>query len=162
MAREIEPAPVPLKPLGVSQVAFSERDQLRVPAPVLLIMSVCGLGLLPPCTLVKEKLVALRPMVGVGAAAAVVVVGVSIWLSPGMESESFCMPRPVDELPPVLDELGAANPDRDEKLDDVDVVGLDRLPASDSDVVVVVVLELDVFAGAVLVVVELTAVESLL
>jgi hypothetical protein len=36
----IDPAPVPLKTLGVSQGAFSETNQLRVPAPVLLIVSV--------------------------------------------------------------------------------------------------------------------------
>jgi len=40
MLRTIDPAPVPLKTLGVSQGAFSETDQLRVPAPVLLIASV--------------------------------------------------------------------------------------------------------------------------
>src|SRR5512145_1926727 len=68
IARVTEPAPVPLETLGVSHGAFSETDQLRVPAPVLLIVSVCALGLLLPCTLVNERLVALRPMVGVGAA----------------------------------------------------------------------------------------------
>ena len=40
MLRTIEPAPVPLKTLGVSQGAFSETAQLSVPAPVLLIASV--------------------------------------------------------------------------------------------------------------------------
>ena len=35
-----EPAPVPLETLGVSHGEFSEIDQLRVPAPVLLIVSV--------------------------------------------------------------------------------------------------------------------------
>jgi hypothetical protein len=65
----------------------------------------------------------------------------------------------VDELPPWLDELGAATPDRDEKLDDVDIVGLENALPSDSDVVVVVV---DVFAGAVPVVVVFKPVESLL
>ena len=34
-----EPAPVPLETLGVSHGAFSEIDQLSVPAPVLLIVS---------------------------------------------------------------------------------------------------------------------------
>lgn len=63
-----EPVPVPLRTFGVNHVAFSDNDQLRVPAPVLLMMSVCELGLLPPCTPVNERLVALSPMVGVGAA----------------------------------------------------------------------------------------------
>jgi hypothetical protein len=35
-----EPVPVPLRTLGVNQGAFSETDQLSVPVPVLLIMSV--------------------------------------------------------------------------------------------------------------------------
>jgi hypothetical protein len=106
----------------------------------------------------------LRAMTGValvdGATVVVVVgVGVSIWLSPGIAVDSFCIPRPLDELPPWLDELGAATPDREEKLDDVDVVGLENALPTDSDVVVVVV---DVFAGAVPTVVEFTTVESLL
>ena len=49
-------------------MAFSETDQVRVPAPALLMVSVCAPGLLPPCTPVNEKFVALSPMVGVGAA----------------------------------------------------------------------------------------------
>jgi hypothetical protein len=93
-------------------------------------------------------------------ATAVVVVGVSIWVSPGIAVDSFCIPRPVDEPPPWLDELGAAIPDRDEKLDDLEVVGLENAAPSESEVVVVVVV-VDVFAGAVLVVVEFTTVESL-
>ena len=40
MLRTIDPAPLPLKTLSVSQGAFSETDQLRVPVPVLLIASV--------------------------------------------------------------------------------------------------------------------------
>jgi hypothetical protein len=35
-----EPAPVPLRTLGVNQGAFSEIDQFSVPAPVLVIVSV--------------------------------------------------------------------------------------------------------------------------
>jgi hypothetical protein len=40
IASPIDPAPVPLKTLGVSQAALSETDQFRVPVPVLLITSV--------------------------------------------------------------------------------------------------------------------------
>jgi hypothetical protein len=104
----------------------------------------------------------LRPMTGVEdvvVGATVVVGDVSIWFSPGMEAESFCMPRPPDELPPVPDEPGAATPDSADRPDAVDVVGLERVPAAESDVVVVVV---ELFAGAtVLDVVEFRAVESL-
>ena len=104
-----------------------------------------------------------RPMTGVAdvvVGATVVVGDVSIWFSPGMEAESFCMPRPPDELPPALDEPGAATPDSADRPDDVDVVGLEKAPANDDDVVVVVV---EVFAGvsAVLDVIEFKAVESL-
>mgnify|MGYP001037678605 CR=1 FL=1 len=35
----MDPGPVPLKALGVSQGAFSVMDQLSVPAPVLLIVN---------------------------------------------------------------------------------------------------------------------------
>ena len=95
--------------------------------------------------------------------ALVVVVGVSNWFRPGMEAESFCIPRPPDELPPVPDEPGAATPAIGERLDDVDVVGLEKAPANDDDVVVVVA---EVFAGATVldvveVVVEFRVMESL-
>ena len=68
MANVTEPAPVPFRTLGVSHGAFSDIDQFNVPEPVLLIVSVCALGLLPPWMPVNERLVALRPIVGVGAA----------------------------------------------------------------------------------------------
>ena len=109
----------------------------------------------------NEIVAGLRAMTGVAVvegATVVVVVGVSIWFSPGIAVDSFCTPRPVDELPPWLDELGAATPDREEKLDDVDVVGLENALPSDSDVVVVVV---DVFGVTALDVVEFRTVESL-
>jgi hypothetical protein len=66
--RATEPAPVPPATLGVNHDAFSVTVQFRVPAPLLPILRVWTPGLLPPCTAVKERLVALRPMVGVGAA----------------------------------------------------------------------------------------------
>lgn len=39
-ANDMAAGPVPLRILGVSQAALSESDQLNVPAPVLLIVSV--------------------------------------------------------------------------------------------------------------------------
>ena len=88
----------------------------------------------------KEKLVALRLMVGVGDVVGVMVdvVGVRSWVSPGIAVERFCMPRPlVNAPPPDVDEPAAAMPDTAEE--DVDLVGLERAPASDRELVVVVI-----------------------
>ena len=63
-----EPAPVPLRTLGVNHGALSDTDQFSVPAPALLIVSVWAVGLLPPWTPLNDRLLALRPIVGVGAA----------------------------------------------------------------------------------------------
>jgi hypothetical protein len=90
---------------------------------------------------VKEKLVELRLMVGVEdvVGATVDVVGVRSWVSPGIAVERFCMPRPlVNALPPDVEELAAAMPDSVDE-GDVDVVGLERAPANESELVVVVV-----------------------
>ena len=76
-----------------------------------------------------------------------------------MAVDSFCMPRPLVEVPPE-EELGAATADSGVGLDNVDEVGLETGPARESDVVVVVV---EVGAGAtVLVVAGAMDVESLL
>jgi hypothetical protein len=55
---------VPLAGLMVSQVALEEPDQVSVPPPVLLTLSVWLAGLAPPWVPVKEKLAGLTPMVG--------------------------------------------------------------------------------------------------
>jgi hypothetical protein len=66
------PLPEPDAGLKVSQVALSLADQLRVPPPVLLMLSTWAAGLLPFCVAANEKLVGLAPMAdGVGAAAIV-------------------------------------------------------------------------------------------
>ena len=103
-----------------------------------------------------------RPMTGVNGAEdeTVDVVGVSSWVNPGIAADNFFIPRPSMEFPPALDEPGTATPDRDEGPDNVEEVGLDRAPASERDVVGVVVV-IDDFAGAmVLDVAELRAVAS--
>ena len=65
--------------------------------------------------------------------------GVSSWVSPGIAVESLCMPRPLDDAPPAdTDEPGAAMPDTADVVDVV-VVGLESAPASESELVVVVV-----------------------
>ena len=103
-----------------------------------------------------------RPITGVTGAEGetVDVVGVSSWVNPGIAADNFFIPRPSMEFPPALDEPGTATPDRDEGPDNVEEVGLDRAPASERDVVGVVVV-IDDFAGAmVLDVAELRAVAS--
>ena len=104
-----------------------------------------------------------RPMTGVNGAEdeTVDVVGVSSWVNPGIAADNFFIPRPlVESLTP--DEPDTATPARDDVPDNVEEVGLDRAPASEKDVVDVVVV-IDDFTGAmVLDVVGLRAVASLL
>ena len=58
------PLPVPLAGDTVSHAALSLAVQLKVPPPVLLMLTVWAAGLLPPCWAVKEKLVGLAPIAG--------------------------------------------------------------------------------------------------
>ena len=80
-----------------------------------------------------------------------------------MAVDSVFMARPlVVDFPPEVDELEAATPARPDALDNVDVVGLESAPASESDVVGVVVV-VDDFVGAIpLEVPDVDDVESLL
>ena len=48
MASATVPEPEPERVLKVSHGAFSERVQLKVPAPVFEITRFCAVGLLPP------------------------------------------------------------------------------------------------------------------
>ena len=57
------PAPEPEAGLRVNQVAVSLAFQLKVP-PVLLMVTVWGAGLAPPCVAVKESAAGLAPMAG--------------------------------------------------------------------------------------------------
>jgi len=65
------PFPVPVLGLRVNQAALSLALQFEVP-PLLLILSVCAAGLLPPWIAVNARLVGLALMVG-GTGAAVTV-----------------------------------------------------------------------------------------
>ena len=69
-----EPGALPEAGLRVSQVALSLTLQLKVPPPVLVMLTVWTEGFVPPCTPVKLRLDGLNPMVG-GAAATVSVTG---------------------------------------------------------------------------------------
>lgn len=62
------PFPVPDAGLRLSQLALSVAVQLSVPLPELEIETVLFAGLLPPCTAENASVVALSPIVGVGAA----------------------------------------------------------------------------------------------
>ena len=76
--------PVPPVVERVNQVWLSVIDHVRVPPPVLLMLSVCGAGLLPPCVAVKAKLVGLAPMAGgTGAAVTVKETGTVTVVAPG-------------------------------------------------------------------------------
>jgi hypothetical protein len=72
--------PVPEAELSVNHVALSLADQVKVPPPVLLIVSAWVAGLLPPCWAVNEKLPGLAPMAG--AAVMVKVTGIETLVAP--------------------------------------------------------------------------------
>ena len=58
------PLPVPADGDTVNHAALSVALQLKVPPPVLLMLTVWAAGLLPPCWAVKERLVGLAPIAG--------------------------------------------------------------------------------------------------
>ena len=90
------------------------------------------------------------------------VVGVSSSVNPGIATDNFFIPRPFVEFPPSVDEPGTATADRDDDPDNVEEAGLDRAPASETDVVGVVVVIDDLAGATVLDGAELRAVASLL
>ena len=90
---------------------------------------------------------AITGVTGAEGGATVDVVGVSSWVNPGIAADNCFIPRPLVEFPPALDEPGTATADRDDEPDNVEETGLDRAPASERDVVGVVVVR-DEFAGA--------------
>jgi len=80
----IVPLPVPEVCESVNQGALSLAVQVRVPPPVLPMLSVWAAGLPAPCCAVKDRVVGLVPMRGgTGAAATVNVTGMEVLLTPG-------------------------------------------------------------------------------
>jgi hypothetical protein len=78
------PFPVPEAGLTVSHAALSFALQASDPPPVLLMLTVCEAGLVPPWVAVKERLVGLMPMAGgTGAAVTVKDTGTTTALAPG-------------------------------------------------------------------------------
>ena len=80
------PLPVPEAGLTVNQGVVSLALQLKEPPPVLLRLTVCVAGLLPPCCAVKERLVGLAPITG--AAVTVKVTGTVTGVAPVAEVNS--------------------------------------------------------------------------
>lgn len=106
----------------------------------------------------------LRAITGVNGAEGVTVSvgGVSSWVNPGIAEDNFFIPRPFVEFPPPLDEPGTATADRGDDPGSADEVGLDRAPATERDVVDVVIVADDFGRTTALDVPELSTVVSLL
>ena len=145
-------------------------DQLRVPEPLLVTVTVWLDGFVPPWIAENDMDAGLRPMTGVEGVEEVIVVeevdvGSSNWVRPGMAVDSLFIPRPpleFPEFPPLLDEPGAATAETGAEPDERDVVGLETAPANDRDVAGAVVV-VDVGFGVTAVdAIELWAVESVL
>ena len=104
--------PLPDAGLTVNHAAPSLAVQVKVPPPVLRILSVCAARLLPPWIAVNARLVGLAPMAG-GTGAAVTVketgivtgVTVPVWLPAAKAPVVACqviVPLPVPELEPAV------------------------------------------------------------
>lgn len=95
-ATDIVPDPVPDAGLRLSQPALPVAVQFNVPLPELEIEIVLFAGLLPPWTAENDNVVALRPMVGVGAAVTskltVTVCGEFVAPVPTMVIRPLCVP----------------------------------------------------------------------
>jgi len=123
----------------LSQAAVDVLVQLRVPLPVLVIVTGWLLGLAPFCTAEKEINDGFRPMLGVDGGGDVVdVVGVMSCDSSGIAVARLCIPRPPLALFPDLPlPPGAASPARGVEVVDGTVVPLEVAPASESELVAV-------------------------
>ena len=122
-------------------MAVDAAVQLRVPLPVLVIVTDCPFGLAPFCTAEKAISDGFCPILGVDGGGDVVdVVGVMSCDSPGIAVASPCIPRPpltlFPEFPLPLPP-GAATPANGVEVVDGAVVLLERAPASESELVAV-------------------------
>jgi len=130
-------------PFRLSQAAVGAAVQLRVPVPVLVIVTNCPFGLAPFCTAEKEINDGFRPILGVdGGGDVVVVVGAMSCDSPGIAVASPCIPRPplalFPEFPlPFPLPPGAATPANELEVGDDEVVPPEVAPARESELVAV-------------------------
>ena len=103
--------PVPEAGLSDNHPVPSLALQVKVPPPVLLMLTVLGAGLLPPCWAVKERLGGLNPIAGLTETTGTA--GGEINSSnPGISAANFFIDRPLLPLFPGEDELpfpGAAS-----------------------------------------------------
>ena len=77
------PLPLPVPALRVNQPVFSFARPVQNAAAVLLMLSVCAAGLLPPSVAVNARLVGLAAMAGTGAAVTVKETGIVTGVAPG-------------------------------------------------------------------------------
>ena len=87
------PVPVPDPGLTDNQDVLALALQLKVPPPVLLMVTVCEKGLLPPCWAVKDRLVGLIPIAGLSGTTGVEG-GVISCANPGISAASLLIDRP--------------------------------------------------------------------
>jgi hypothetical protein len=124
-----------------SQAAVDVLVQLRVPLPVLVIVTDWLLGLAPFCTAENEINDGFRPILGVDGGGGVTdVVGVMSCDSPGIAVASSCIPRPPLALFPDFPlpfPPGAATPANGVEVVDGAVAPLEIAPASESELVAV-------------------------
>ena len=95
------PLPLPEAGARVNQLALSLALHVKVPPPVLLMLSVCAAGLAPPCVAVKAKLAGLAPIVGlVGGGVGFELSGIRSGGNPGISelSRRICGEVCVPEL----------------------------------------------------------------
>ena len=127
----------------LSQAAVDVLVQLRVPLPVLVIVTDWPLGLTPFCTAEKEINDGFRPILGVdGGEVVVEVVGAMSCDNPGIAVASPCIPRPplalFPEFPlPFPLPPGAATPANELEVGDDEVVPPEVAPARESELVAV-------------------------
>ena len=100
----MDPVSVPDAGLTDNQVVLVLALQLKVPPPVLLMVTVCPKGLLPPCWAVKDRLAGLSPIPGLTATTGVEG-DESNCVSPGISAANLFIDRPPALPLPEAEEL---------------------------------------------------------
>ena len=98
------PFPVPEAGVAVNQAALSLADQVKIPPPVLLMITVWVVGLAPPWVATKERLVGLAPIAG-GTETTETEGGEVNCANPGISAANLRIDRPPAPPPPDVEEL---------------------------------------------------------